>query len=125
MTDKRPIYLNLFKIRLPLAGIVSFAHRISGVILFLALPFAVYLLDLSIESEQSFAKVQQILNQPVMILVKVLLLWSIAHHFFAGIRFLLIDAEIGIEKAQARIGSWLVFVAEALILFIIFYGVGL
>ncbi|MCK4674888.1 MAG: succinate dehydrogenase, cytochrome b556 subunit [Gammaproteobacteria bacterium] len=125
MTDKRPIYLNLFKIRLPLAGIVSFAHRISGVILFLALPFAVYLLDLSIESEQSFAKVQQILNQPVMILVKVLLLWSIAHHFFAGIRFLLIDAEIGIEKAQARIGSWLVFVAEALTLFFIFYGVGL
>ncbi len=125
MTDKRPIYLNLFKIRLPLTGIVSFAHRISGVILFLALPFAVYLFDLSIESEQSFEKVQQILNQPVMILVKVLLLWSITHHFFAGIRFLLIDAEIGIEKSQARLSSWLVFVAEALILFIIFYRVGL
>ena len=74
MTDKRPIYLNLFKIRLPLAGVVSFAHRISGVILFLALPFAVYLLDLSIESEQSFAKAQQILKQPVMIFVQILLL---------------------------------------------------
>ncbi len=125
MADKRPIYLNLFKIRLPLTGIVSFAHRITGVILFLALPFAVYLLDLSIESEQSFAKAQQILNQPVMILVQVLLLWSIAHHFFAGIRFLLIDAEIGVDKTQARLGAWLVLLAEVLTLFAIVCGVGL
>ncbi len=125
MADKRPIYLNLLKIRLPLTGIVSFAHRITGVILFLALPFAVYLLDLSIESEQSFAKAQQILNQPVMILVQVLLLWSIAHHFFAGIRFLLIDAEIGVDKTQARLGAWLVLLAEVLTLFAIVCGVGL
>ena len=125
MADKRPIYLNLLKIRLPLTGIVSFAHRITGVILFLALPFAVYLLDLSIESEQSFAKAQQILNQPLMILVKVMLFWSIAHHFFACIRFLLIDAEIGVDKTQARLGAWLVLLAEVLTLFAIVCGVGL
>ena len=86
MTNKRPVYLNLLKIRLPLTGVVSFAHRITGVILFLALPFAVYLLDLSIESQESFQSAQQILNQPVMLLLQVLLLWSINHHFFAGIR---------------------------------------
>jgi len=125
MSDKRPVYLNLLKIRLPLTGIVSFAHRISGVILFLALPFAVYLLDLSIESEQSFADIRSILNQPIMLLVQMLLLWSIAHHFFAGIRFLLIDAEIGVEKSQAKIGAWLVLLAEALTLFAIVCGVGL
>ena len=125
MTDQRPVYLNLIKIRLPLPGIISFAHRITGVILFLSLPFAVYLLDLSIESEQSFAEVQQILNQPIMIFVQILLLWSLAHHFFAGIRFLLIDAEIGVEKSQARLGSWLVLLAEGLTLFAIVYGVSL
>jgi len=125
MSDKRPVYLNLLKIRLPLTGIVSFAHRITGVILFLALPFAVYLLDLSIESEQSFSQAQDILNQPVMLLVQILLLWSIAHHFFAGIRFLLIDAEIGVEKRQAKMGAWLVLLAEALTLFAIVCGVGL
>jgi succinate dehydrogenase / fumarate reductase cytochrome b subunit len=125
MTDKRPVYLNLIKIRLPLPGIISFAHRITGVLLFLSLPFAVYLLDLSIESEQSFAKVQQILNQPVMLFVQILLLWSLAHHFFAGIRFLLIDAEIGVDKSQSRIGSWLVLLAEALTLLVIVCGVGL
>ena len=125
MSDKRPVYLNLLKIRLPLTGIISFAHRITGVILFLALPFVVYLLDLSIESEQSFAKVQSILNQPAILLVQILLLWSIAHHFFAGIRFLLIDAEIGVEKSQAKMGSWLVLLAEALTVFAIVCGVGL
>ena len=125
MTDQRPVYLNLIKIRLPLPGIVSFAHRITGVILFLSLPFAVYLLDLSVESEQSFAEVQQILKQPFMLFVQILLLWSLAHHFFAGIRFLLIDAEIGVEKYQARLGSWLVLLAEGLTLFAIVSGVSL
>ncbi|PCJ87663.1 MAG: succinate dehydrogenase, cytochrome b556 subunit [Thiotrichaceae bacterium] len=125
MSDKRPVYLNLLKIRLPLTGMVSFAHRITGVILFLALPFAVYLLDLSIESEQSFDKVQSMLNQPIMQLLQILLLWSIAHHFFAGIRFLLIDAEIGVDKSQAKTGAWLVLLAEALTIFAIVYGVGL
>jgi len=125
MADQRPVYLNLIKIRLPLPGIISFAHRITGVLLFLSLPFAVYLLDLSIASEQSFAKVQQILNQPVMLFVQILLLWSLAHHFFAGIRFLLIDAEIGVDKSQSRVGSWLVLLAEVLTLLVIVCGVGL
>ncbi len=125
MNDSRPVYLNLLKIRLPLTGIVSFAHRITGILLFLALPFSAYLLDLSIESEQSFTKAQDILNQPLMLVVQILLLWSIAHHFFAGIRFLLIDADIGVEKSQARLGAWLVLIAEAVALFVIVCGVGL
>ena len=123
MTNKRPVYLNLLKIRLPLTGMVSFAHRITGVILFLSLPFVVYILDLSIESEESFQNAQQILNQPLMMFVQIVLLWSIVHHFFAGIRFLLIDAEIGVEKSQARLGAWLVLLAEAMTLIAIIYGV--
>lgn len=102
---------------------ISFAHRITGVLLFLALPYAVYLLDLSIESAQSFYQVQQTLQQPFMLLVQIVLLWSIAHHFFAGIRFLLIDAEIGVEKAAARTGSWLVVIAEIFTVVLIVIGV--
>ena len=102
---------------------VSFAHGVSGVLLFLFLPFSVYLLDLSVQSEASFASVQQTMSQPLMLLLQVLVLWSIAHHFFAGIRFLLIDAEIGVDKAQARLGAWLVFLAEAVTILLIFIGV--
>jgi len=123
MTDNRPVYLNLIKIRLPLTGIISFAHRISGVLLFLFIPFSVYLLDLSVQSAESFAAVKQLLDQPLMLAVQLLIIWSIAHHFFAGIRFLLIDAEIGVEKSQARIGSWLVFLAEAIAILLIVVGV--
>ncbi|MDT8282260.1 MAG: succinate dehydrogenase, cytochrome b556 subunit [Gammaproteobacteria bacterium] len=125
MIDNRPVYLNLLKIRLPLQGIISFAHRITGVLLFFSLPFAVFLLGLSIESQASFARVQQILNQPLMLIIQILILWSIAHHFFAGIRFLLIDAEIGVEKSQSRTGAWLVLLAEAITLLAIVCGVGL
>jgi len=123
MSDHRPVYLNLLKIRLPVPGIVSFAHRITGVLLFLALPFAVYLLDLSIESQESFTRVQQMLDQPFMLLLQILLLWAIAHHFFAGIRFLLIDAEIGVEKTSMRTGAWLVMLAEVLTVVAIVIGV--
>lgn len=123
MFNQRPVYLNLLKIRLPIPGMVSFAHRITGVLLFLSLPFAVYLLGLSIESQESFARVQQILNQPFMLLLQIILLWSIAHHFFAGIRFLLIDAEIGVEKSQARKGAWLVVLAEVLTLLTLIFVV--
>lgn len=125
MTDKRPVYLNLVKIRLPLPGIISFVHRITGVLLFLAIPFAVYLLDLSVRSEQSFDQAQQLLGHPLMVILQIVLLWSLAHHFFSGIRFLLIDADIGVEKSQARLSSWLVLLAEAITLFVIVYGVGL
>ena len=124
-TGNRPVYLNLLKIRLPLPGVISFAHRITGVILFIAIPFAVYLLDQSVQSPQAFAKVQQMLDQPLMLFVQVLLLWSLAHHFFAGIRFLLIDAEIGVEKTSARTGSWLVLLAETITLLVIVFGVAL
>lgn len=115
----QPVYLNLLKIKLPLPGIISFAHRITGILLFLSLPFIVYLLDLSVESAQSFEKVIQILNQPFVIFVQIVLLWSLAHHFFAGIRFLLIDAEIGVEKSQSRLGAWLVIAAEIITLIMI------
>ena len=112
MTENRPVYLNLFKIRLPVPGIVSLAHRVSGVLLFLAIPFAIYLLDLSITTSDGFNQALEILQQPVVMLVQLVLVWSIAHHFFAGIRFLLIDFDIGIGKAPSNISAWLVLVAE-------------
>ena len=58
-----------------------------------------------------------------MTAVMLLVIWSIAHHFFAGIRFLLIDAEIGVEKSQAQIGAWLVVLAEIVAMLLIVFGV--
>ena len=122
MKDKRPVYLNLFKIRLPIAGMVSLAHRASGILLFVAIPFAVYLLDLSVISADGFAEVMTLLQHPVILLLEVVLVWALAHHFFAGIRFLLIDADIGVEKTQAKYGAWLVILAEVMVVAIFIFG---
>ncbi len=114
MAANRPKYLNLFKIHLPVTGMVSLAHRASGVALFLSIPFCVWLLEQSLASEQSYAEALALLQQPVVKLLTFVVLWALAHHFFAGIRFLLIDVDIGVEKSASRTGAWLVIVAELL-----------
>lgn len=115
MKDKRPVYLNLFKISLPIAGVVSLAHRASGIVLFMTIPFAVYLLDISVISSDGFSEVMAILQHPLVLLLEVLLVWALAHHFFAGIRFLLIDADIGVDMPQAKFGAWMVVFAELIV----------
>ena len=118
MTDKRPVYLNLFKIRLPTTGIVSFAHRVSGALLFLAIPFAVYLLDLSVTSQQGFDQAARMLQQPLLQLVLFVLVWSVAHHFLAGIRYLLLDFDIAVDKAGSTATAWTVIVIEAFVMLV-------
>lgn len=108
----RPKYLNLFKIRLPLTGIISLAHRASGVLLFIAIPFCVWMLERSVTSPEGFVFVQQLLAQPLLKVAGLVIFWSLAHHFFAGIRFLLVDMDIGVDKKSSRYGAWVVVAAE-------------
>ena len=74
LPDKRPVYLNLFKIRLPSTGIVSFAHRVSGFLLFLAIPFSIYLLDMSVASQQGFDDVARMLQHPLFLVLLLILI---------------------------------------------------
>ena len=120
--DKRPVYLNLFKIRLPIAGVVSLAHRASGILMFLAMPFVVYLLDLSVQSSEGFEQALSILQHPFLIAVQILFVWALAHHLFAGIRFLLIDADIAIEKIPANRAAWLVMFLAVSVVVIVALG---
>ncbi len=118
-TRQRPLYLNMLEIRLPIMGMVSLAHRASGVLLFLAIPYAVYLLGLSLTSRTGFDSVMQQLEQPWLQCLLLALIWGLAHHLFAGIRFLLIDADIGVQKSSARFGAWAVIVAEIAVVVIV------
>ncbi len=112
---QRPVYLNLFQIRQPITAMVSLAHRVSGVLLFLAIPYAAYLLGLSVTSSEAFTSVIGLLQQPWPKLLGLAVIWGLAHHLFAGIRFLLIDADIGVQKPSAILGAWLVIVAEIIV----------
>jgi len=115
VSDNRPFFLNLIKIRLPVTGFVSILHRISGLLMFLAIPFSVYLLDVSFQGESGFNQAVSILQNPLIQLISLVLLWSIIHHLFAGIRFLLTDFDIGLEKQQATLYAWAVLVIEAVV----------
>jgi succinate dehydrogenase / fumarate reductase cytochrome b subunit len=123
LSDNRPVYLNLLKIRLPSTGIVSFAHRVSGFLLFLAIPFSIYLLDLSVTSQQRFDDVTRLLQHPFLQVVLLILVWALVHHFLAGIRYLFLDFDIGVEKVGSRISAWLVLAAEILIVAAYLWGV--
>lgn len=88
--------------RLPLAGFVSILHRASGMLMFLLLPFILYLLDQSITSEVSFASFKNFVSGGFVKLVILALVWAYLHHFCAGIRHLFMDLHYGLEKDAAR-----------------------
>ncbi len=102
MQKPHPKHLALWQIRLPIPGIVSILHRVSGILLFIALPFLLYLLQGSLSSKTTFETYQVIISYPLIKLLLLGLLWSFFHHFFAGLRFLLLDIHKGIELNPAR-----------------------
>ncbi len=111
MNTQRPVYLNLVQIRLPVPGLMSIGHRISGVALILALPYLANLLHLSLSGAEGFAAAAAALDGGFARLLLFLLCWGLMHHLFAGIRYLFLDVDMGVEKATARTTAWAVLLA--------------
>jgi len=110
---KRPVYLNLVRIRLPVPGFVSILHRISGTLLFLLLlVFGVAWFAESLASAEAFAALKQTLSAPFFKLVLLGALWAYLHHFCAGIRYLFLDIDLGLALPWARATSWAVLVVS-------------
>jgi len=108
MTKRRPKYLDLAQIRLPLPGFVSILHRLSGAALFLALPFLLYLFAGSVGSPETFDSIKEVTAHPLVKLILLGLLWSYLHHFCAGIRYLFLDLDKGVDLPAARASAWTV-----------------
>ena len=128
VAKKRPEFrnINFFRdlpaYRLPVAGIVSILHRVSGVLMFVLLPFVIWLFDTSISSEISFARFRSAFGNGMgfvpgvlVKLVALALIWAYLHHLFAGLRHLWMDVshtavskEFGAKSAQAVLVSSLV-----------------
>jgi succinate dehydrogenase / fumarate reductase cytochrome b subunit len=117
---KRPVYLNLMQVRLPLPGWVSILHRVSGTLLFvLLLIFGVMWFAESLSSPEGFTAVRQTLSMPFFKLVLLAALWAYLHHFCAGIRYLFLDIDVGIDLPQARASSWIVLIVSIGLTFLI------
>lgn len=112
---KRPVYLNLFRIHLPLAGWVSVLHRISGALLFVAIPLAVWGLSVSLSGEDGFRRMTGCFSQPLPRLILLLLVWALAHHGFAGLRHLALDVHWGLGLRCVRRSSIAVMLATGLV----------
>jgi succinate dehydrogenase / fumarate reductase cytochrome b subunit len=120
---QRPEFRNihvaeLSNYRLPLAALVSILHRISGFLMFLALPVILYLLQLSILSEDTFKYFAGIASLPLVKLVILALAWAYFQHFCAGVRHLFMDMHMGIDKDSARKSSATVLVVSLSLTFV-------
>jgi succinate dehydrogenase / fumarate reductase, cytochrome b subunit len=102
-------FTDLTTYRLPAAGFVSILHRISGALMFLLLPFIIWMFDKSLSSEISYAKFTSafkigMLGLPgaVWKLVALALIWAFLHHFIAGVRHLIMDGWHKVDKGFAK-----------------------
>lgn len=102
VNHQRPINLDLATLKFPSTAIASILHRISGVLIFLGLPFLLYMLGLSLQSASSFASLQQLLAMPHFKFVLWVINSALAYHIFAGIRHVILDCGIGEEIHMAR-----------------------
>jgi len=114
LRENKPQYRNIhvtqiIGYRLPPPGMVSILHRISGALMFLLLPVALWLLQMSLASETSYLRLSEIAAQWWAKLLFLVLAWSLLHHLVAGIRYLLLDLHIGIEKAASVRSALAVF----------------
>ena len=112
MIQQRPKHLDLTKIKLPLPGVVSILHRVSGAGLFLFIPFVLFLFDTSLASEEGFEAIRQVMGGGFARLILLGLLWALLHHFFAGLRYLAMDVHLCLDLPQARRSSKLVLAAS-------------
>lgn len=105
IASQRPKYLDLFRIRLPLPALVSILHRVSGTALFVFAWALLYLLQESLRSPESHAHFAALTGHWLVKLFLIGMLWSFLHHFFAGLRFLLLDVHVAGDLGPARATS--------------------
>ena len=112
--NKRPVYLNLFQIRLPMAGVVSILHRITGVVMVISLPLSLYALQQSLVGADEYAAITGYLTQAWIRLLLIVLAVALALHFLAGVRHLLLDIDVGVTRRVARWSAWAVLAGTGL-----------
>lgn len=100
---------DLARYRLPVPGVLSILHRVSGALMFALLPLLLWLFDLSVRSELGYQRLREAAGGWVARTALALLAWAVLHHLAAGIRYLLLDMDLGVDRAPARRSAWIVF----------------
>ena len=121
--DNRPVNLNLLTISLPIIGLSSILHRISGLAVFFSFPLIVWVFSISLESENSFLMLSNLLqNSIVFKAITFLILVGFSYHLLAGFKKLISDAfGVGETLESGRVLSWLVFGATFIMAVLFFF----
>lgn len=114
LASGRPEFRNIHvtqitRYRLPPAGMVSILHRVSGALLFLLLPWILWLLDLSLRSEVGYAHLAAYAGHWLVKIGLLVLIWAFLHHLIAGIRYLVMDLHLAVDKRAATRSAIVVF----------------
>lgn len=118
---QRPINLDLATLKFPTPAIASILHRISGVLIFLGLPFLLYLLGLSLDSTSSFERLHQQLSSPHFKFALWVIDSAFAFHILAGIRHLLMDWGLGEEVHTAQRSAEVMLITVVVV--VLFLGI--
>lgn len=110
--QKRPKFLTLTQIQMPIPAVLSIMHRVSGAVLFFALPLLLWGFQQSLVSFGAFGELRAVFANWLVKLIVIGLLWGFFHHLCAGIRYLALDLDIGTDLEAARSSSWAVFAAS-------------
>lgn len=115
MNKRRPVYLSLTQFAWPVTAIASIGHRVSGIGLFAGIAYLLWLLDLSLSSEQGFNDVQAVMTQLLPKLTLLSVLTMLLYHLVAGVKHLLMDFHIGVSFAAASGSAIATFVITAVL----------
>ena len=115
MPKSAPVYLDPLRLYLAPMAWLSLLHRVSGLLLVLAIPYALWLLQQSLVGPAAYRAVAQQLSAPALKLVCLPWIWALCHHFLAGLRHLGMDAHRGLHLANARRASFGVMAAAGVL----------
>lgn len=114
-THKRPVDLPLLKLRLPIGGILSITHRVTGVLLVLMLPVFTWWLQRSLQGEAGFTDAVHFAGSLPARIAAVVVLWWFLQHLVSGVRHLLLDMDLGVDRQAARTSAATAFAVSLLL----------
>ena len=117
--NKAPVNLDLLSIRMPVTAVVSILHRITGLLLFISMPFCLLFFELILSQATTATQFTCLFSLWYVRCLLFLVLWSLVHHLFAGLRFLFLDIDIGVTRNAARGSAWVILVLDSISLLVL------
>ena len=120
-TKSRPKFLDLLILapKMSVTAKISILHRASGVILFLSIPLFLYVLEQSLTSQSFYVALYGVINNPLVKLLYLILIWAFMYHLVSGVRFLFLDVHKGVDIHTAKLTAKLVVVISLILTIIL------